>query len=70
MKDLLGNEVQVGDRVVISMTGYRDLMTAEVVKLTPKGVKAKYRAPRWPDASTYAYSETFRGIGMFVKVPA
>jgi hypothetical protein len=37
-KDLLGQEIKVGDKVVCMVSGYRSLMFAKVVKLTPKKV--------------------------------
>lgn len=66
MKDLLGNEVSVGDRVVISVTGYRNMTTAVVKKITPKGIKAEWNTGcKWCPTE-----ETFRAPQMFVKVPA
>lgn len=73
MRDLLGNEVKVGDRVVISRTGSRKLMTAEVSKITPKGIKAKYPGSRPPPNSGYTedqqYDETFCAKDTFMKAP-
>lgn len=64
MTDVLGQPVQVGDHVVISRTGYRELVKAVVVKLTPKGIKAK-----WLTGHQYQpVEETFRERSMFVKV--
>lgn len=68
MKDMLGYEVQVGDKVVISRTGCRELLVATVTKLTPKGIKAKYRDAHYPEDSRWAFTETQRSLGMFVKV--
>ncbi|AOJ69194.1 MULTISPECIES: hypothetical protein [Burkholderia] len=36
MKDFLGREVKVGDTVAFAQTGYRDLLTGNVTKLSPK----------------------------------
>lgn len=66
MTDVLGQPVQVGDQVVISRTGYRELVKAEVVKLTPKGIKAKWQTGR----QYHPVEETFRERSMFVKVQA
>lgn len=63
MKDLLGNPVAVGDRVVIARTGYRDLVPATVVKLTPKGIKAVFQTGH----TYHPEEETFRAPEMFVK---
>jgi len=70
IKDLLGQPVAVGDKVVISVTGYRDLTTATVTKLTPKGIQAAYRNPRYPEDSQWGVDKTQRSLGMFVKVAA
>lgn len=66
VKDFLGHPVEVGDKVVISITGYRSLQVAKVSKLTPKGIKALTGDTDWRGQP----EETFRGAGMFVKVHA
>ena len=66
IKDVLGQPVVAGDKVVISVTGYRDLQVAEVVKLTPKGIQAKTGVCKWSGAD----EKTYRSAGMFVKVAA
>lgn len=38
MKDFLGNELNVGDKVVYVRRNYRDLATGEVVSIGPKKV--------------------------------
>lgn len=62
MKDVIGQDVQVGDRVVITRTGYRDMAVGVVAKLTPKGCKVKFK--NWRDEE----EETFRDSCMIVKV--
>lgn len=66
MKDVVGQDVSIGDRVVITRTGYRDMVPGEVVKLTPKGCKV-----RWNTGSEYSpVEDTFRTSDMIVKVPS
>lgn len=62
MKDLIGREVLVGDEVVIVRTGYRDMTVGVVVKLTPKGMKVKFKDWRGRE------EETFRAPDMVCKV--
>lgn len=64
MRDLLGNEVAVGDTVVIAITGYREMTKATVMKITPKGIKAEWNTGR----KFSPVEETFRQPRMFVKV--
>lgn len=42
MKDFLGNEVKVGDKVACLEKGYNNLAMATVVKITPQNMKVKY----------------------------
>lgn len=70
IKDVLGAKVAIGDKVVLARTGYRDLLVAEVVKLTPKGIKARYRDVRFDAGSHWAFTETQRSMHQFVKVAA
>lgn len=42
MKDFLGNEVKVGDKVACLEKGYNNLVTAKVVKLTPQKIRVTY----------------------------
>ena len=44
--DLLGNEVKVGDEVVILEPQYRDYVNGKITKFTPKGFRVKYKRPR------------------------
>lgn len=41
MKDVAGNELQIGDKVVTVVQHYRDLVIAEVVGFTAKMAKVK-----------------------------
>lgn len=36
-KDLLGNEVEVGDTIAYCTVGYSDLSIGKVINVTPKG---------------------------------
>lgn len=66
IKDILGQPVNVGDKVVVNLVGYRDMVVAEVIKLTPKGIRVKLPKLDWRGKP----EESQRGLGMFVKVPA
>lgn len=61
MKDFLGNEVEVGDKVVCIEKGYSNLVRAVVTKITPQNIKVKY--PKWN--SDY---EVLRSRIQFIKV--
>lgn len=49
MKDFLGNELQVGDKVVCLERDYRNLIRATVVKLTPKMIFVEFTRKTYPD---------------------
>lgn len=61
MKDFIGQEVKVGDKVVCLEKGYNNLVKATVTKITPQNIKVKY--PKWN--SDY---EVLRSRIQFVKV--
>jgi hypothetical protein len=42
MKDFLGNELQIGDRVVLNRPGYKYLVKGVVTKLTKKQVCVEF----------------------------
>jgi hypothetical protein len=43
MKDYLGKELKVGDKVFFQPKNYRDgFVTGEIIKLTPQQVRVKY----------------------------
>jgi hypothetical protein len=42
MKDFLGNQVNVGDKIVCIELGYKNLVHGEIVKITPKAMRVKY----------------------------
>lgn len=50
MTDFLGNDIQVGDKVACIELGYKNLMFGEVVKLTPKAMRVKYK--KWGQEET------------------
>lgn len=64
MKDVLGREVNVGDKVVIAVTGYRTMAVGEIIKLTPKGVQVRFATP-WRSLNI---ETTYRQPDMFCKV--
>lgn len=43
-EDFLGNEVTIGDKVVVCRKNYRDFVIAEVIGLTPKAFRVRYKA--------------------------
>ncbi len=43
MKDFLGNELNVGDKVVCIELNYKNLVKGEIVKITPKAMKVLWR---------------------------
>ena len=45
--DLLGNEVQVGDEVIIMEPHYKDYINGTILKFTPKGFRVKYQCPNF-----------------------
>lgn len=42
MRDFLGNELEVGDRVVMTAPQYRMFVVGEIIKMTAKKVRVKY----------------------------
>lgn len=42
-KDFHGNELRVGDKVVVAPKYYRGLTNARIIGLTPKKVRLEYR---------------------------
>jgi len=55
MKDLVGNELGIGDVVVFATSSYSTIELGRINKLTPKGVKVQPLKP-----SKYRQPETFR----------
>ena len=45
MKDCVGQELSIGDKVVCSDGGYAELFVGEVVKFTPKKIQVKCYLP-------------------------
>ena len=43
MKDFLGKELEVGDRVVFMQINYRNLLVGCVEKITPKKVRLQFQ---------------------------
>lgn len=42
MKDFLGNQLDIGDEVVLTAPQYRHLVKAKVIAFTPKKVRVEY----------------------------
>lgn len=42
MKDIFGNELQVGDTVATMVKDYRELEVAKIIAFTPKQVRVEY----------------------------
>jgi hypothetical protein len=59
--DLLGYEVRVGDKVVISRPGYSQMVIGIITKITPRKVLVQFRT------RDGRIVETFRTSNMFVK---
>ena len=57
--DILGNEVQIGDNVIIIHPRYHDFVNGTITKFTPKGFKVKFY--NW---SVDQFDETFVGYGV------
>lgn len=57
--DILGNEVQVGDDVIIVNPRYHNFVNGIIIKFTPKGFKVKFYR-----CSTHQFDETFVGYGV------
>ena len=45
MKDCIGQELSIGDKVVCSDGGYAELFVGEITKFTPKKMYVKCYAP-------------------------
>lgn len=58
--DVLGNEVQIGDDVIIVHPRYHNyFVNGTITKFTPKGFKVKFYR-----LSTHQFDETFVGYGV------
>jgi len=53
MKDFLGNELAVGDYVVLSQSNYVGLQFGKVLKFTPKNVTVARRKYKGSDPTHY-----------------
>lgn len=42
MKDFLGRELDIGDKVVVTPKNYRGLIIAEIIKFTASNVRLSY----------------------------
>lgn len=64
IKDLVGNDVRVGDAVAYCMAGYSALRTGRVSKITPSGVSVWLGNPRHSTVGTVN-----RQQGQFILIP-
>ncbi len=64
MKDFFGKECQIGDTVAFNEPHYKGLVSGQIVKFTPKGVRVKYFLHGNPN---YWEKDTFVYEGDFVK---
>lgn len=64
MKDYLGREVSIGDIVVFNEPYYKGLVSGQIVRFTPKGVRIKYNIHDYP---ANREKDTFVYEGQFVK---
>lgn len=49
MKDFLGNELAVGDKVACLEKDYKNLMKATIIKITAKTILVEYTRRAFPD---------------------
>lgn len=56
MKDVFGNEVNVGDTVAVIVTGYSTLAVGPVLRLTPKKIVVEVPRPRWLGGTEERYA--------------
>lgn len=42
MKDFLGNQLNIGDKVVCIELNYKNLVRGEVIKITPQAMRVKW----------------------------
>ena len=66
MKDFLGNELSVGDKVITIIPNYRGLVLATVIKFTPKKVRVSYKNT-WNYRDGY-YTELIQDPCQLVKM--
>lgn len=57
--DILGNEVHIGDDVIIIEPRYHDFVNGTITKFTPKGFKVKFYR-----LFLEQFDETFVGYGV------
>ncbi len=56
MKDIFGNELEVGDTVAFNEPDYHNMITGEVLKFTPKMIHIRYTASQHRNPqTTYEY---------------
>lgn len=60
--DILGNEVQIGDDVIIVHPLYHNFVNGTITKFTPKSFKVKYYR-----YSVGKFAETFTFTGSVIK---
>jgi hypothetical protein len=63
MKDLLGNELNIGDGVVFIQQGYRNYLRGIVVAFTPKFVRVSY-------AQGDDVNEILQHASQLIKIPS
>jgi len=59
MKDRLGQELEIGDHVITLAKNYRNMVDADVIKLTPEHVEVQY-LNTWNFSPTNPRPETYR----------
>lgn len=52
MKDCIGNELKIGDKIVAADMRYADLLIGEIVGFTPKKARISYVRSSWQDERT------------------
>jgi hypothetical protein len=67
MKDFLGREIQIDDKVVFMAPGYRNLVIGTVIKITPQFVRIAYMNT-WNYSGEGNYCEIRQGSDQIVKI--
>jgi hypothetical protein len=63
MKDLLGNELNIGDEVLFVRQNYRDFLRGGIVAFTPKFVRVSY-------AQGDDVNEILQHASQLIKIPS
>lgn len=62
VKDIVGNELNVGDTVAFNPPTYKGIILGTVVSFTPKMVQVKYRQASYGDCTVPQYSHNLMKV--------